>query len=774
MNLATIERMVRDGDLSLDALKYLVDCRGECEWLDFKQLFRLESDYDISAFAKDALAMKNTGGGYLVIGVQDKTWVPVGLASELPYDAKILRDKIRRATGLDISVDIVQHQLRYTGEPQWFAVILVRAATKRRKRRTPSLVKHDFQPKESYGLRRGEIYFRRGDSTVRLDSAEELEELLDDLEERADQDSLERDQPKTPFAVDTGTYRLLEKDYQFFVGREQLRDQLITAVTKDPRIWIINVHGPGGVGKSALATWAAYHFYDQRDFEAILQLTAKETALTSGGISRSQTRTLYSLEGLLDQILLLFGEEPPSDLDEKKLLVLEWLSVWPTLIVLDNLETVDDGRIIYFIQNLPPASQAKVIITSRRKTGGWEYPVTVPELNHEETRDFVAVKSGEFRIDLSLTERRIDEINKACGGLPLAIQWALGRYKLCGNLNDALGAVKGEDSPVLEFSFRNIWDVLSSDAKRVLSVMSIFDAPPGDQLLSLASEISRERLDSALRELEEATLVSRQVHPADGQATYTSLPITLSFAANQLARFGDLETSARRRVQQYTQQMELKSWEVDRFVGIFERFGIEADNEKRGAILCRRGESETFSGNMEAADALFKQARDTAPTSAYVFAMSASYELARKRIGQAMKFADVACTRANRLTGSLAYSTKARVCDAQRDKFGRVNALRRAVEFAPNDMVLLHQLGVALSRAGETDEAIAKFTKIINVESARDIPSETLLMALKTRIINYRRAGRTQQAQEDLTLAKDLLARHPHLSSQAHHIAELE
>ncbi|GAA3297095.1 hypothetical protein GCM10020295_28710 [Streptomyces cinereospinus] len=101
------------------------------------------------------------------------------------------------------------------------------------------------------------------------------------------------------------------------------------------------------------------------------------------------------------------------------------------------------------------------------------------------------------------------------------------------------------------------------------------------------------------------------------------------------------------------------------------------------------------------------------------------------------------------------------MCDAQRDKYGRVNALRRAVEFAPNDMVLRHQLGVALSRAGETDEAIAKFTEIISVESARDIPSETLLMALKTRIINYRRAGRTQQAQEDLALAKDLMARHP-------------
>ncbi|MGW3040727.1 RNA-binding domain-containing protein [Kitasatospora sp. NPDC001159] len=773
MNLATIERMVREGDLSIEALKYLIDCRGECEWLDFKQELRLENDHGAASFAKDALAMKNTGGGYIVVGVQDKTWVPVGLPGEIPYDAKLLRDKVRRATGVEIAVDIVQHELRYTGEPRWFAIIFIRATAKRRKRRTPTLVKNDFCIKESFGLRRGEIYFRRGDSTVRLDSGEELEELLDDLEERADQDSLDKE-TKSPFAVDSGTYRLLEKDYQFFVGRNRLREQLITAVTKDPRIWIINVHGPGGVGKSALATWAAYHFYQERSFDAILQLTAKETILTAGGITRSASRTLYSLEGLLDQILHLFGEESPESLEAKKCTVVEWLSALPTLIVLDNLETVDDGRIISFVQDLPPASLAKVIITSRRKTGGWEYPVTVPELDNDETREFVTVKAQELQIGLQLTDRRVEQIRKSCGGLPLAIQWALGRYKLRGDLDSALKDVSGDDSPVLEFSFRNIWDVLSQDAKRVLAVMYIFDTPPGSQLLGLAAEMSHDRLDKALRELEEATLVSRQLHPADGQAVFVSLPITLAFAGRQLSRFGTLETDARRRVQQYTQQMELRSWEVERFVSVFERFGIQTDNEKRGAILCRRGESETFSGNLDAADDLFKQARQIAPTSAYVFAMSASYELTRQRLGQAMRFAEVACSRANKLTGAFAYGVKARVCDAQRDKYGRVNALRRAVEYSPSDLVLRHQLGVALSRAGEPVAAVMEFTKIINEESAREVPSETLLMAIKTRVINYRRLGRQDDARDDLTLAKSLLSQHPHLSAQAHHIAELE
>ena len=36
MNLSVLERMARDGDMSSDVVRYLLDCRGECEWLDYK------------------------------------------------------------------------------------------------------------------------------------------------------------------------------------------------------------------------------------------------------------------------------------------------------------------------------------------------------------------------------------------------------------------------------------------------------------------------------------------------------------------------------------------------------------------------------------------------------------------------------------------------------------------------------------------------------------------------------------------------------------------
>ncbi len=227
MNLSVLERMVREGDLSLDAMRYLLACQAECEWLDFKEQWAAESEFEISSFVKDAVALKNMGGGYLVVGVKDKTWEPVGLKQRLPYDAKLLRDKIRKATGLELDVFIVHHELPVDGISTIFALIFVKASTKRRKRRTPSLMARDFCPNQKFGFRRGDIFVRKGDSTIRIGSQEELDDLLDSLEELSDRQQLEMHALPSPFAVEDGTYRLLERGYDSFIGRVALRDELM-------------------------------------------------------------------------------------------------------------------------------------------------------------------------------------------------------------------------------------------------------------------------------------------------------------------------------------------------------------------------------------------------------------------------------------------------------------------------------------------------------------------------------------------------------------------
>jgi thioredoxin-like negative regulator of GroEL len=209
-----------------------------------------------------------------------------------------------------------------------------------------------------------------------------------------------------------------------------------------------------------------------------------------------------------------------------------------------------------------------------------------------------------------------------------------------------------------------------------------------------------------------------------------------------------------------------------RFRSRFQQYGIETDNEKRAAILCQRGESDIFLGNVSNADILFKQARDTAPQSSYVYAMSASYELARNRIGDALSFIEIACSRAVKKTGALCYTIKAQIMDAQRHKNERVSALAKALEYAPEDQVIRHQYGVALSRAGNTETAISEFTAIIDAEKMKPTPTVQMLIALKTRMINLRRLDRDAELQRDRVTVMEIFKKYPHLAGEAYQFDE--
>jgi predicted HTH transcriptional regulator len=111
MNLFKLRKMASDGDMSVIALRYLLGCHGECEYLDYKEKLNLNTDYDKACFARDLLAMKNVGGGYIVLGVKNQTWEPIGLKQPIKVDTKILRDLVRKVTGLELEIDIVAHTM---------------------------------------------------------------------------------------------------------------------------------------------------------------------------------------------------------------------------------------------------------------------------------------------------------------------------------------------------------------------------------------------------------------------------------------------------------------------------------------------------------------------------------------------------------------------------------------------------------------------------------------------------------------------------------------
>jgi tetratricopeptide (TPR) repeat protein len=766
MNISRIRQMAKQGDMSTNALRYLLDCHGECEHLDLKESIELNSEYGCACFARDVLGMKNVGGGYIVVGVQDNTWIPTGLGSRLLFDTKLLRDKVRKGTGLEIEVDIVQHEVFINSSFKLFALILVRAAVKRSKLRVPSLVRINFKQSESWGLRQGDIYVRIGDSTKRIESDVELQNLLDDLEVRYQEEELtQANAIPSPFSIESGLFRLLPREYATFVGREKYKSILRKAVEGDPRIWIINLYGPGGVGKSALATWLAYEYYqEQKAFEAILQLSAKDLELSTDEGIRHLRPTLFSLEDFLDRILHLFehGEYCKSDIDKRKETVTEILSAYRTLLILDNMESISDGRIMEFIRGLPPESKTKVLLTSRRRTSEWEYPIQVTEFDEQEVSEFVQVRNAEMGLDLPIKDKAImHKIGVMSGGLPLAIQWTLGEYAKTRDLSSILSRALTPDSPLLEFSFRNSWNVLDESAQQALAVLSVFENPPTTQEWRMALDWSVERLEKVIESLIEVTFITERTEQKTGKVVYSALPITMTFARNELAKMGGLEAQARLRYQGYRNRMELATVETRQYSDLFERFGAQTDTQKKALILCRMAEGQARSLGYQAANEYYKQALEIDPRSVYALVSFGLFKMELNNYGEAIEAMKQASQYCTKKTGYYVYFSLSRVYNQIRDRSNRIKYLQKALEYEPTHIIGRHSLGVALSQTRNFDEALRIFEDIIRDELARpEGPSESLVYAYNTKIITLQRAKRDIEAKEVFQSAMKELERH--------------
>lgn len=779
MNISKIRQMAAEGDMSINALRYLVDCRSECEHLDYKEHLELDHDHGCASFAKDVLAMKNVGGGYLIIGVRDKTWNPIGIAQRLSYDTKIIRDKVRKATALDLDVDIVQHELYASQKTSIFALVLVRSATKFSKLRTPSMVGKDFHPREDWGLRQGDIFIRNGDSTQKVKSDLELQNLLDNLQSRYQEQELETaNTVPSPFAVESGLFRLLPREYSRFVGRDQYKHQIREAVESDPRIWIVNLYGPGGVGKSALATWLAYEYYDaQGPFEAVLQLSAKDLELSTTDGFRHLRPTLVSLDDLFDRILHLLqhAEYCQEDLEKRKRVVTELLGTFKTLLILDNMETVRDGRIMDFVKTLPPSNRTKVLLTSRRRTSGWEYPVQVREFSKEEVTEFLMVRVAELGLNLPIDDQRVQErFAKISGGLPLAIQWILGEYAKTGDLSTIMTRAVDTSSPLLEFSFRNSWNVLDAQSQQAMAVLTIFDEPPTINEWRTALDWPIETMEKAATSLAEVTFVTEHTDQKTGHVTYSALPITLTFARNELAKMGRLEAESRLRYQGYRNRMQLASVETAQYEDLFERFDAASDNQKRAIVLCRIAEGQARSLRHKTANETFKQALELDPRSVYALVSYGVFKMEIENYGEAEDLMKKASQYCNKKTGFYVYYSLSKLYDQTADRPSKIRALQKALEYKPKDTIARHSLGVALSQSGDFERALEMFNQIINEETTRpDGPSESLVYAYKTKIITLRRAKRPTEAELVLNEARTVISNDTHLQYLVRNLEDL-
>jgi len=785
MNISRIQKMAVQADLSVEGLRYLLTCHGECEHLDFKSEIDFNNDHNAVGIAKDIIGMKNIGGGYIIIGVADKKWNPIGISKSTGLESKLLRDLVRKYTGLDIETDIVEHTINLDGKNRLFPMICIRSSAKLNKLRNPSICKISSHEVEKWGIRKGDIYIRDGDQTVRLDDLNKLQEKLEDLQDRYQEAAqYEATNSPSPFEIETGLYRLLPKEYGTFVGREKLLEKIKTAIEKDPRIWIINLYGPGGVGKSALATRVAYDYYTSRKYEAILQLSAKDRELSAGFGIRPLRPSLISLEDLLDRILHLFSYQECCNAGflEKKKFVNELLCAFSTLIILDNMETVSDGRIMEFVREFPPETKTKVLLTSRQRNSEWEMPVQVTELSIGEIQDFIELRSKELNLDFPVNDNLvIKKISEISGGLPLAIQWILGDFARTGNLDSILERVITNQSPLLEFSFRNSWKTLDSEAQQALAVLPIFNEAPTLQEWRTVLNWTIDKIERAKSKLIESTFVTERIDHKTGDKIYIALPITLSFARLELDKLGGVGVDALKRYEVYNQRISLSKEQESQSEDLFAKFDAKTDNQRKAILLTRMAEGQMSSLGYQEAEEYYKQALQIDPLSIYTLVSYGKFKADLFEFQAAIELINRAVSKVTKKTAFFVYYNLADVYGRMRDSNLKIKYLKEAIKYESTSSYLYtiaqHSLGVALGKMNNHTEAINNFDEIINRELSKPYgPGISLVVAARTKKISLERTnpGSSKEFLDDLI---EICQRHKnadHVIEELIHIRDKE
>lgn len=307
--------------------------------------------------------------------------------------------------------------------------------------------------------------------------------------------------------------------YSYLVGVEPHLDHL-ERVVKEMAPAIVGVFGIGGIGKSSLAHRLAVRLTaEQSDFATAVWVSARRCAFHTAGFVQSLPSPALTSEDLVEELahqLLPLSELPaPFSVERALPLLHQRFSRIRTLVVVDNLETLEDvGALLPALRRL--AHPARFVLTSRHGLPGEPdvYPFTVPELSQEDALRLLRREALLCNVPALATaaDENLRAIYDTVGGNPLALKLVVGQVALLpldrvlGNLRRASGAAA---EALYHYIYLGSWEQLNEAEREVLTTLVLFSQEGADlDTIGQRCEIQGPPLEQALARLVRLSLVN--------------------------------------------------------------------------------------------------------------------------------------------------------------------------------------------------------------------------------------------------------------------------
>jgi tetratricopeptide (TPR) repeat protein len=283
-----------------------------------------------------------------------------------------------------------------------------------------------------------------------------------------------------------------------FVGRRQQISEIMDEIISIPNQNGL-VYGPGGVGKTTLLTAISRDVFErglpeEAPFRNVIWVSAKRDYYDPAlDVVESGVQQFRTLDQICTAILEFHEIENLDEYrpEDRRWFVLEILREGKTLLILDNFETVSksarDEIIRFFgvdvkraLRDRPDAF--KVILTSREVVPSGFHQYNLSGLDKRESKLFMTRLDESYQQtgqpSFSSTQR--DQIHGATHGIPLLIKHCYGQvFEYSRPLEEVLKGLAAAGNKAVEFSFKEIFDLLEQDAanQRILVLLEVLNKP---------------------------------------------------------------------------------------------------------------------------------------------------------------------------------------------------------------------------------------------------------------------------------------------------------
>lgn len=314
-------------------------------------------------------------------------------------------------------------------------------------------------------------------------------------------------------------HNLPQPDYGKFIGREQELAKAMQILRPYPHSQhsLVTIDGVGGIGKSALALEVAHRFLWQTEemspeehFEVLVWTSAKQTILRPGSGIVNRQQVLRTLDDICESVAVTLSIEDKirSHPRDKVGIIRRHLSQQRTLLIVDNLETVDDEAVIEFLQELP--APTKAIITTRHRIDV-AYPVRLLGMKWEDSKTLIEQEC--LKKEVKLTEDQKRKLHDRTGGVPLAIVWSIAEIGFGYSIDSILTKLGNPKGDIARFCFESVVEkIRNTEAYKLLLALALYGNSSSREELGYVAGFADDLIsrDEGLVELEKLSIVNKK------------------------------------------------------------------------------------------------------------------------------------------------------------------------------------------------------------------------------------------------------------------------